>query len=151
MNVSSFRRWVQAFSLGIMVGIVLTQCARVRSGELALEETAFQALHLVDMQQTLSLRHHPCVHTKFFPNGQWYDEQCHEEGTGALDAGWAIGKHPSDRAVYGYFAGEGALHAAVSYLLRGRPWAFRTWEAVTIGVQGFTVARNFHLGLQARF
>lgn len=151
MNVLSSRAAFGAFCLGIMVGTVLTQCTPSRSGELVLEETAFQALHLVDMQQTLSLRHHPCEPVVWNPDGTWYQNCYREEGSGIFAAGWLIGHRPKDSAVYGYFAGEAVAHAAISYLLRDHRWASRTWEAFTIGIQGEVVKHNFSLGLQVRF
>lgn len=101
------------------------------------EELAFQAVHVADLQQTLAIKHHPHLY----------------ESSNVFDAGWAIGPHPSDRQVYAYMAAEAGLHAGVTVLFSryASPWLARVWEVVTISVDGATIAHNAKLGLQVRF
>jgi hypothetical protein len=114
------------------------QCSHAAdwSTESVLEESAFQAVHLIDLQQTLDIAKHP----RMF------------ERANVFDAGWAIGDHPSDRSVYAFMAGEAVLHAGVTVLLARycSAWSVRLWEATTISLNGLTVAHNAHIGLAVR-
>jgi hypothetical protein len=122
--------------------------------DVAFEEAVFQTVHVVDLQQTLDIRHSRCVPSLVGagPN-DWTQEHCSVEGTGWLDAGWATGPHPSDRSVYAFMGAEALLHAGIAYtLVRYAPaWAARAFEAVTITLDGAIVARNAHFGLKVRF
>jgi hypothetical protein len=108
------------------------------------EEALYQAVHIADLQQTLSIRHDHC---------RWiapYSQICNRESRVAWQgSGWIIGSHPSDRSVYAYFAAESVLHLAVSAALSrwALPWAVRAWEVTSISFEGYTVARNAHLGV----
>lgn len=105
--------------------------------DLYAEEALFQLAHVVDLQQTLDIKHHANLH----------------EGVQFLDAGWLVGRHPSDRTVYAYMSAEGLLHAGMTVLLaRYCPaWTARIWEATTISIEGKTIAHNVHTGMQLRF
>lgn len=106
------------------------------SAESVTEEAVFQAVHLVDLQQTLDI----ASHRGFF------------ERSSSVDAGWAIGPHPSDRSIYAYLGADALLHLAVTgALVRWAPtWTVRVWEATTISLAGATVAHNAHIGLAVR-
>ncbi len=102
------------------------------------EEFAFQLVHLADTGQTLDIAAHP---------------DRYGESRSCLDAGWAIGRHPSRAAVWTYMSTEAALHAGVTLAMVhfGAPrWVVRTWEAVTIAVDADTVANNASVGLRVR-
>jgi len=101
-------------------------------------EFTFQAVHGIDLEQTLQARHYPRL----------------SESTAPWAGGWLIGRHPSDRSISAYMAGEATLHAAVTVGLlevRAPGWLIGSWEAVTIGVDGATVWNNARLiRVQAR-
>lgn len=107
------------------------------NADLYFEEATFQLVHLADLQQTLQTKHYPNL----------------GESSSIIDAGWAIGRHPSDRSIYAFMGAEGLLHAGVTVLLAKYcpAWTSRVWEITTISVDGATVAHNAHLGLQVRF
>ena len=114
--------------------------------DVAVEEGVFQAVHLVDLQQSLDIRRRGC--------GYYAGEnRCLSEGESVLDGGWLIGSHPKDAAVYAYMGGEAVLHAAVTVaLVRWCPrWTVRAWEVTTISVDGATVIHNARIGLRVRF
>jgi hypothetical protein len=121
-----------AFVTGIIACAAIHAC---HAGETLAEELAFQLVHTLDAAQTLDIRHHANL----------------QESGAVLDAGWAIGHHPSDHAVYAYMGAEASLHAGITYAmvrLNAPRWATRTWEAVTIAVDASTVAHNASIGLR---
>lgn len=105
--------------------------------DVTVDEAVLQALHAVDCQQTLDIKHRPWI----------------SEDSSALDAGWAIGPYPSDRRIYAYCGAEAVLHLAVTAALAhwAPAWVTRTWEVTTITLQGVTVAHNARIGLRLHF
>ena len=89
-------------------------------------EATYTAVHVMDWRQTRTIAKR---------QGQW------RETNGIL------GDHPS--RVDAWFAGTLAGHALISYLL---PDKWRTaWQALTIGIEATTVARNYQLGVKVAF
>lgn len=140
----------------IVVGALAFMCAKCHSADLPAiaEEAAFQIVHAADMQQTLGMGRKACAVTGEDAAREWTAEVCsvHHERSALIDAGWAIGPHPSDRSVYAYFGAESLVHLAVTTaLVQWAPrWAVHSWEMVTITVSGATVERNARIGLAVR-
>jgi hypothetical protein len=99
-------------------------------------EAAFQVANIVDLQQTLDIKHHKRAY----------------ESADVFDGGSIIGERPRDPAIYAYLGAEGILHAGVSLALaRWSPWTARAWEAGTLSVKILTIRHNAGIGLQIRF
>jgi hypothetical protein len=103
--------------------------------ETIVEESVYQALHAVDISQTVYIAKHP---------DQFYEKE--------ID--WAIGRHPSEAHVLQFMVGDAVLHAAVTTALvrlDAPAWATRTWELVTIAASANNVRGNFNVGIRASF
>jgi hypothetical protein len=102
------------------------------------EESLFQAIHLIDLGQTLDIHRH---------------SNLEEMGLAHGGCAWAIGHYPSESRIYAYMATEAALHFAVADLLvhYGRPWMVHAFEAATISINAVVIDDNARLGLTVRF
>ena len=103
--------------------------------ETKVEESLYQALHLIDTAQTLYISKHP---------DRFYE----------VESAWAIGRHPSPSRVIGYMALDAAGHAAITATLvslNAPSWVTRTWELLTIGDSAHCVGNNFRIGIKAQF
>jgi hypothetical protein len=117
--------------------LLLATCAHAGdfTTETIVEESVYQALHAVDISQTVYIAKHP---------DQFYEKE--------ID--WAIGRHPSEAHVLQFMVGDAVLHAAVTTALvrlDAPAWATRTWELVTIAASVNNVRGNFKIGIKARF
>ncbi len=113
------------------------------------EEGVYQAIHVLDLQQTLDIKHFskPCVgvgcpHYYFIT-----------ESENIFDLGWIVGSRPSDRAIYTAMGTRAVLHGAITLALNewAPKWATRVWEITTISVDGLTVRHNHEIGLRVHF
>jgi len=137
---------MKAYTLIALVLAAVTNVANADSfpsekwnKQFAAEEVLFQALHVVDLGQTLDIKHHPDIQETNMSNG------------GSSDV---IGHHPNDAKVVGWMITEAMVHFVVTdYLIRSDApkWMVHGWEAVTIGVQAGVVHNNFSLGLRCKF
>lgn len=102
------------------------------------EESLFQAIHLIDLGQTLDIHRHDNIQEMGFSHG---------------GCAWAIGHYPSESRIYAYMGAEAALHLLVtSVLVRyGTPWMVHTFEAATISVNAMVIDNNARLGLTVKF
>ena len=102
------------------------------------EESLFQAVHLVDLEQTLDIHRH---------------NNLQEMGIDHGGCAWAIGHYPSEAQIYAYMSAEAALHFVVTDLLvrYGSPWMVHAFERTTISVNAAVIDSNAHLGLTVRF
>ena len=97
------------------------------------DELAWQALHVVDVAQTLNAASDPC-YVEAFPV------------TRAL-----IGEQPSQAEVLAWGVGTAALHYWVSTSLKRTEapgWAQKLWAYTTITFTGYTVATNHGNGVR---
>ncbi len=102
------------------------------------EESLFQAIHLVDLGQTLDIHRHSNLEEMGLTHG---------------GCAWAIGHYPSESRIYAYMGTEAALHFVVADLLvhYGRPWMVHAFEATTISINAVVVDDNARLGLAVKF
>jgi len=128
------------YSILLLAFIALPCNASQFSKAEATEEIAFQILNVIDIGQTLDIKHHPNIHEgRLFESG----------GSAEI-----IGEHPSDAQVVGWLAVEGAAHYAISrYMIRhdAPKWLVHAWQAVTIGMKANCIQSNYHLGLKISF
>ncbi|MBW2610685.1 MAG: hypothetical protein JRC68_10140 [Deltaproteobacteria bacterium] len=60
-----------------------------------------------------------------------------------------LGRAPSKGKVDLYFLGTGILHPIITHVL---PQKYRKyWQAVTIGMEAYTVGNNYHIGMRIGF
>lgn len=142
--------------------VALLLCGCSWQPPLIAEEAVQQAAQVVDLDQTLNLRH--TGHCTYGTPGQWsgsaWDGTLHQVRpqvcTPAMQEVMAapiIGKHPSDAQVYQFKAAEMALHAGVTELLEAKHFstAVQIWEITTIGVQAAVDAHNAAIGVGLRY
>lgn len=120
------------------------------------EESAYQIAHVIDQQQTLSLKsscRYGAWHWKPLLDEYERHFTCRIEEDGWYGSGNFIGEHPSDRSIYAYMSGEAAAHLAATMMLNrfAHGWVVRAWEGGTIAFQIGVVAHNAHMGLTVRF
>lgn len=109
------------------VAMLVAGCA-----ELPRAELAWQAVHAVDVAQTVQIARAPC----------------YRESDPVTSA--AIGEHPSTAGALTWGVGVAALHAGVTLLLeRGDApaWVRAAWQAVTIGNSAYFVKNNAEQGI----
>ena len=129
-----------ARALACVAGVILVtrvNAADWTTPEIA-EESLFQAIHLVDLEQTLDIHHH---------------DNLEEMGIDQGGCAWAIGHYPSEPRIYAYMGAEAAVHFVVTGLLvrYGSPWMVHTFERVTISVNSLVIDNNARLGLTVKF
>lgn len=125
------------FFRAFLVAILLISVIMLFSGCTALqrpEEYVFQAMNVADYRQTSEIAQKPT---------EYYE----------MRAGWAIGKHPSQRSVNTYFIAESLLHLGMSELLlrNGNGKVYSSWQVITIIGKGKNVAENYSVGLKVKF
>ncbi|MFU8813711.1 MAG: hypothetical protein ACNA7W_00080 [Pseudomonadales bacterium] len=97
------------------------------------QELAWQALHAVDVLQTLEAARDPC-----YKEDAWLTQRL-------------IGKQPSDAAVLAWGAGSAVFHAWVTHTLdqRGAPsWVQMVWDLGTLGQTAYAVGSNHRTGIR---
>ena len=104
------------------------------SRETRIEEATYQVLSAVDTAQTYHGAKDPACYTESDPI-----------------TSMVIGNHPKPATVIGYGVARAGLHAFVTdWMVRddAAPWAIRTWELLSIGVEGKDVHGNWVIGLR---
>ena len=129
-----------ARALACLASVILVTPARAGAWsppEIA-EESLFQAIHLIDLGQTLDIHRH---------------DNIQEMGISQGGCAWAIGHYPSEPRIYAYMGAEAVMHFLVTDLLvhYGRPWMVHTFEAATISVNALVIDDNARLGLTVKF
>jgi hypothetical protein len=113
------------------LGVLLLALAGCQS--MSRQEFAWQALHAVDVAQTLEAARDPC-----YQESAWVTRQL-------------IGRQPSDGAVLAWGAGTAVLHAWISSELesRGAPaWVQMVWDLGTLGQTAYAVGSNHTTGVR---
>jgi hypothetical protein len=96
-------------------------------------EKVWQALHAVDVAQTLSAARDPC-----YRENAWLTRQL-------------IGRQPSDTAVLAWGVGTAVFHAWLSHEMeaRGAPtWVRMAWELGTLGQTAYAIGSNHQNGVR---
>jgi hypothetical protein len=141
MNSNFYRGLKLGIPLGAIIWtlilLTLSQCVYSAdfSTETVVEESVYQALHVIDASQTVYIARHP---------DQYYEKE----------SGWVIGRHPSEAGVIRFMAADALVHVAVTTALvklDAPRWLTRTWELVTIADTANCVRGNFKIGIKARF
>jgi hypothetical protein len=144
MSINFFRglRWaipvgLIMWALIIWAAASIVSCAHAGdfSAETVVEESVYQALHVIDAAQTVYIAKHP---------DQYYEKE----------SGLIIGRHPSESTVIKFMAADAIVHIAVTTALvklDAPAWLTRTWELITIADTGNCVRGNFKIGIKARF
>ena len=97
------------------------------------EELTWQALHAVDVAQTLNAASDPC-----YEEDAWLTQQI-------------IGKQPSDAEVIAWGVGTAVVHMWIATELDRRDaprWLQATWSQGTIGSTGYTIVDNHRNGVR---
>lgn len=97
------------------------------------QEKTWQALHAVDVAQTLSAARDPC-----YQESAWLTRQI-------------IGRQPSDAGVVAWGVGTAAFHAWLSHELQERnapTWLRMIWELGTLGQTAYAVGSNHSNGVR---
>lgn len=97
------------------------------------EELTWQALHAIDVAQTLNAARDPC-----------YEEE-------AWLTARLIGAQPSDGEVIAWGVGTAVFHAWISNALenRGAPtWVQKLWELGTLGHTSYAIGTNHEEGVR---
>lgn len=95
-------------------------------------ELAYQAVHVIDLAQTLQISKHPELR----------------------ESNWFLGEHPRSSKIAVWYAGTAYGHAFVTSALERENaprWMCRTWQALTIGDAINAVYGNYRLGLKVGF
>ena len=115
-------------SLGFVTMVYLCGCQ-----SMGRDEWAWQALHVVDIAQTLNAASDPC-----YVESAWLTQQM-------------IGEQPKHGEVLAWGVGTAVIHMLVSRALesRGAPtWLQRTWSVTTIAHTAYAVTNNYHEGVR---
>lgn len=118
------------FLIFILTGGALGGC---QSLDLSSDEITWQALHAMDVAQTVSAARDPC-----YEEDAWLTEKL-------------IGAQPSTGEVLLWGAGTSIAHAWISGMLESRDaprWVQKTWSYATITSTGFAVASNHAEGVR---
>lgn len=97
------------------------------------QELVWQALHAVDVAQTLEAARDEC-----YKEDAWLTRRL-------------IGEQPSDAQVLAWGVGSAVLHAWVSDTLiqRGAPtWVQMVWDLGTLGQTAYAVGSNYDTGIR---
>lgn len=125
-NWHAVRAWLAVFSL-----ILLGGC---QSLELSREEMTWQALHAVDIAQTLSAADDPC-----YQEDAWLTQKL-------------IGKQPSEAEVLAWGVGTAVGHALITHSLEAinaPKWVQKAWGYTTISYSAYTIVDNHDNGVRA--
>ncbi len=125
---SSFLRQISATVLALASLWSLGGCA-----SLDRQELTWQALHAVDVAQTLNAASDPC-----YKEDAWLTSRL-------------IGSQPNDAEVLAWGVGTAVLHAWISSALeeRGAPvWVQRVWDLGTLGHTTYAVVSNHSEGVR---
>lgn len=108
--------------------IALCGCETIRRPE----ELAWQAVHVADVLQTMTIPGDPCLVEN-------------DPLTRTL-----IGRKPSKAGVIAWGVGSAGVHLLVSNALResGYDGAYRAWQFVSIGAAAYTVGNNHAIGIR---
>jgi hypothetical protein len=110
--------------------ILLGGCQSLEYGH---EEMTWQALHAMDIAQTLSAADDPC-----YEEDAWLTQKL-------------IGKQPSDAEVMAWGVGTAVAHLAFANALESwnaPRWLQKAWSYGTISYTGLTVANNYNEGVR---
>jgi len=111
------------------------------------QDTAWEAgyfgLALLDWRQTIYIASPHGVNFPAPGSTYWPPAYPHHEINPVL------GSHPSIGRVTTYFALTSAAHLGIALALPN-PWR-RCFQVGTVGLEGFMVARNYHLGVSVHF
>jgi len=142
MNSNLYRGLKFALPIGIALWAlflfaIVPSCAHAGdvATETVVEESVYQALHVIDASQTVYIAQHP---------GEYYEKE----------SGWIIGRHPSEAGVIRFMAADALVHVTVTTALvklDAPRWVTRTWELLTIADTGNCVRGNIKIGIKARF
>lgn len=124
--------WRAVRALLVVAGLFLL--GGCQSLELSREEVSWQALHAMDIAQTLSAADDPC-----YEEDAWLTQKL-------------IGSQPSDAEVLAWGIGTAVGHALVSHSLEAMNapgWLRKAWSYGTISYTGYTVASNYDEGVRA--
>jgi hypothetical protein len=105
-----------------------------QSLELSSQEVSWQALHAMDIAQTLSAADDPC-----YQEDAWLTQKL-------------IGKQPSDAEVLAWGIGTAIGHMMVSHTLNvmnAPQWLQKAFSYGTLSYTGYTVANNYDEGVRA--
>jgi hypothetical protein len=111
--------------------VVLTGCQSTT--EFQKREIAWQAMHAVDIAQTMKAARDPC-----YVEDAWLTKKI-------------IGEQPSDGEVLAWGVGSAVIHYVVSKTLESAnapQWVQKVWSYGTISYTGFTVADNYNNGVR---
>ena len=116
------------------VAVLLAYLAGCQHMEFDRNELAWQALHAVDVAQTLNAASDPC-----YIEDAWLTAKL-------------IGEQPSNGEVLLWGLGTAVLHAVIADVMqdRGAPqWLQNAWDYGSITLTGFAVKRNHDQGVRA--
>ena len=132
------RHLAGALACHVSVIIVTSASAAAWSTPELAEEGVFQAIHLIDLGQTLDIHRH---------------DNLQEMGVDHGGCAWAIGHYPSEPRIYAYMGAEAAVHFLVADILVhfGKPWMVHAFERTTISFNAMVIDSNAHLGLTVKF
>ena len=114
--------------VGLAVSVGLGGCQSMDRQELT-----WQALHAIDVAQTLNAASDPCYEEK-----AWLTQRL-------------IGAQPSDAEVIAWGVGTAVFHAWISNTLeeRGAPqWVQKLWELGTLGQTTYAIGTNHQEGVR---
>jgi hypothetical protein len=97
------------------------------------QEMTWQALHAVDVAQTLNAASDPC-----YKENAWLTKRL-------------IGEQPGDGEVIAWGVGTAVFHAWISSALeeRGAPvWVQKVWELGTLGHTSYAIGSNYQNGVR---
>lgn len=98
------------------------------SREDSYREAVYLTVHILDWTQTLNIARNP--------------DKWHEKNP-------ILGRHPSVGKVNAYFATTAAIHVGLAYLLPAE-WR-KTFQYLSIAVEGGVVAHNYSIGIKTDF
>lgn len=115
-------------ALFVLLGVLLSGCETTSRREMT-----WQALHAVDVAQTLNAARDSC-----YREASWMTKKL-------------IGEQPSNAEVMAWGAATALAHMWISNLLKDRDaprWVQSAWQVGTIGQTGFAVANNHRIGVR---
>jgi hypothetical protein len=119
---------IRGVTLTLLIPWLLAGCETMSRREIA-----WQALHAVDVAQTLSAARDPC-----YEEAAWLTRRL-------------IGRQPSDAEVLVWGVGTAAFHAWVSHELHHREaptWLRMVWDLGTLGQTVYAIGSNHDTGVR---